>query len=221
MMLNLMENFPLARPRSPPALHHIMIEAKKLAYADVLRYVCDPKFNRMPVAGMLSKDYARERAKLIDLEKANCNVPAGNPRQSALTRLIFAWSIPTATWFRTSKATYNSFGSGVVPAGAGFALQNRGGLFSLDPHQPECPCRAQTPAAYHHSGVHERRASAHRLRHHGRLEPIPGPRAICFRIVDHKMNIQAALEAPRFTKQTFEGCDVELEARARSPSATN
>src|SRR5213079_3082957 len=71
-MLNLMENFPLAEfgPGSAKALH-VMIEAKKLAYADLLRYVCDPKFNQVPVAGMLSKRYARQRAKLINLARAN------------------------------------------------------------------------------------------------------------------------------------------------------
>ena len=56
-----------------------MIEAKKLAYADMLRYVCDPKFTQVPVAGMLSKDYARERAKLIDLATAKDGVEPGRP----------------------------------------------------------------------------------------------------------------------------------------------
>ena len=67
MMLNLMEQFPLGEygHNSTRALH-VMIEAKKLAYADMLRYVADPKFSQVPVHGMLSKDYARERAKLMD-----------------------------------------------------------------------------------------------------------------------------------------------------------
>src|SRR6185436_1852960 len=79
-MLNLMENFPLAKfgPNSADALH-VMIEAKKLAYADLLHFVADPHFAKVPAAGILSKDYARERAQLINMARANCQVAAGQP----------------------------------------------------------------------------------------------------------------------------------------------
>src|SRR6185503_20445370 len=79
-MLNLMENFPLEKfgPNSADALH-VMIEAKKLGYADMLRFVADPHFSKVPVAGILSKNYARERAKLINLATANCDVSPGQP----------------------------------------------------------------------------------------------------------------------------------------------
>ena len=82
-MLNLLENFPLADfgHNSARALH-VMIEAKKLAYADLVRYIGDPRHARLPVAGLLAKDYARERAKLIDPDKANCAVEAGSPPQA-------------------------------------------------------------------------------------------------------------------------------------------
>ena len=75
MMLNLMEPFPLGEYgfHSTKALH-VMIEAKKLAYADMLRYVADPKFSKAPVAAMLSKEHAKARAKLIDPAKAACSV---------------------------------------------------------------------------------------------------------------------------------------------------
>src|SRR5208282_697920 len=67
-MLNLMEQFPLSEYGAGSALAlHVMIEAKKLAYSDMLRYVADPKFTTVPVASLLSADYARQRAKLIDL----------------------------------------------------------------------------------------------------------------------------------------------------------
>src|SRR5262249_2952366 len=76
-MLNLMEEFPLRALGAGFADSlHVMIEAKKLAYADVLRYVCDPKFNQVPVSALLSKNYGRQRAKLIDQTKANCYVAA-------------------------------------------------------------------------------------------------------------------------------------------------
>jgi gamma-glutamyltranspeptidase / glutathione hydrolase len=80
-MLNIMEQFSLAHfgHNSTDALH-AMIEAKKLAYADMYRYVADPKFSQVPVRGMLSKDYAAQRAKLINMAKANCDVPPGEPQ---------------------------------------------------------------------------------------------------------------------------------------------
>src|SRR5580700_11995278 len=83
-MLNLMEQFDLHSYglNSPRALH-VQIEAKKLAYADVIRYIGDPKGSKMPVSGMLSKQYAIERAKLIDMDHANCEVGPGKPVPSA------------------------------------------------------------------------------------------------------------------------------------------
>ena len=79
MMLNMLELFPLRDygHNSVEALH-ALIEAKKLAYADMLRHVSDPRFAQLPIAGMLSKAYARDRAKLIDLDRANPEMPAGN-----------------------------------------------------------------------------------------------------------------------------------------------
>src|SRR4029078_9259584 len=75
MMLNLMEQFPLGEYgfHSVDALH-VMIEAKKLAYADMLRYVGDPRFAKMPVAALLNKSYAGKRARLIDREKAATHI---------------------------------------------------------------------------------------------------------------------------------------------------
>src|SRR5947207_11965617 len=82
-MLNLMETFPLHEyGAGSAAALHVMIEAKKLAYADMIRYDCDPRFHRVPTGGMLSKIYAQERAKLIDRAKANCHVQAGQPPPS-------------------------------------------------------------------------------------------------------------------------------------------
>src|SRR5437667_11189853 len=136
-MLNLMENFPLAEfgAGSAKALH-VMIEAKKLAYADLLRYVCDPKFSQVPVAGMLSKDYARQRAKLINLARANCSVPAGRPPAMGTDTTYLCAVDAEGNMVSYIQSNYNSFGSGVVTEGTGFALQNRGGLFSLDPNHP-------------------------------------------------------------------------------------
>jgi len=213
IMLNLMESFPLAQfgPGSANSLH-VMVEAKKLAYADLLRYVCDPEFNRVPVAGLLSKAYARDRAKLIDLDKANAQPEAGQPPGGADTTYLCVVD-SDGNMVSYIQSNYNSFGSGLVPGGAGFALQNRGGLFSLDPQSPNLlagrkrPLHTIIPAFMAKDQV---RVAFGIM---GGWNQAQAHAQFVSDLVDHRMNIQAALEAPRFTKQTFSGRDVQIEDR--------
>jgi gamma-glutamyltranspeptidase/glutathione hydrolase len=214
MMLNLMENFPLAKfgPGSADAFH-VMIEAKKLAYADMLRYVCDQKFHSVPVAGMLSKDYARERAKLIDLAKAKDGVEPGRPPGMGTDTTYLCTVDEEGNMVSYIQSNYANFGSGLVAGGTGFVLQNRGELFSLDANSPNVlvghkrPLHTIIPAF----------ASKDQVRIAfgimGGWNQSQAHAQFVSDVVDHQMNIQAALEAPRFTKQTFAGCDVELESR--------
>src|SRR6185436_15015785 len=105
-----------------------------------------------------------------------------------------------------------------VPEGAGFALQNRGGLFSIDPSHPNAlagrkrPLHTIIPAFMTKGDV----KIAFGIM--GGWNQSQAHAQFVANVVDHKMNIQAALEAPRFTKLTFEGCDVEIEDRI--PAAT-
>ena len=81
-MLNIMEGFPLAAAGAMSTdTFHIKMEAQKLAYADLQRYLADPRFAKVPVEGILSKKYAAERAGLIDAKKARCDGQAGDPKQ--------------------------------------------------------------------------------------------------------------------------------------------
>ena len=214
MMLNLMESFPLAEygPGSANALH-VMIEAKKLAYADMLRYVCDPMFARVPVAGLLSKDYARDRATLIDLARAKDEVEPGRPPAVGTDTTYLCVVDEEGNMVSYIQSNYNSFGSGVVAGGTGFALQNRGGLFSLDASSPNVLAGRKRPL---HTII-PAFASKDQVRIAfgimGGWNQSQAHAQFVSDVVDHKMNIQAALEAPRFTKQTFKGCDVEVEAR--------
>jgi len=214
IMLNLMERFPLADfgPGSANAFH-VMIEAKKLAYADVLRYVCDPEINKVPVAGLLSKHYAQTRAALIDPAKANCNVDAGQPPPMGTDTTYFCVVDADGNMVSYIQSNYNSFGSGVVAGGTGFALQNRGGLFSLDPASPNVLAGRKRPL---HTIIPAFMTSGNVRIAFGIMGGWNQAQAhaqFVSDIVDHHMNIQAALEAPRFTKQTFTGCDVEVESR--------
>jgi gamma-glutamyltranspeptidase/glutathione hydrolase len=213
-MLNLMENFPLEKfgPNSADALQ-VMIEAKKLAYADMLRFVADPHFAKVPVGGMLEKNYARERAKLVDMANANCNVAAGQPPPIGTDTTYLCVVDAEGNMVSYIQSNFNSFGSGVVAEGTGFALQNRGGLFTLDPTHPNAlagrkrPLHTIIPAFMTKGDV---RVAFGIM---GGWNQSQAHAQFVSNVVDHRLNIQAALEAARFTKLTFTGCDVEMESR--------
>jgi gamma-glutamyltranspeptidase / glutathione hydrolase len=228
MMLNIMENFQICGrqicPENSPVANsngsseadrwHIMIEAKKLAYADMHRYVADPKFATVPVEGMLSKDYAAQRAKLIDMSKANCNVSPGEPKFPTSGDTTYLTVVDReGNMVSLIQSNFAEFGSGLVPDGAGFVLQNRGALFTLDPHSPDVlaghkrPLHTIIPAFMTHGDT---RIAFGIM---GGFNQAQAHAQFVSNVVDLGMNIQQALEAPRFTKLTFAGCDVEIEDR--------
>ena len=223
MMLNLMERFPLGEYgfHSPKALH-TMIEAKKLAYADMLSYVGDPNFAKVPVPPMLNKDHAAERAGLINPAKASCAV---EPSQfSGLTTSQGGDTIYLSVIDKEGnivsliQSLYSSFGSGLVPPGTGFMLHNRGALFTLEQNQPNVvaphkrPLHTIIPAFMQKDDV---RIGFGIM---GGFNQAQAHAQFVANIVDYGMNIQEALEAGRFTKGTFQGCDVSIEALV--PEAT-
>jgi len=213
-MLNLMEQFPLGKfgAESADALH-VMIEAKKLAYADMLRYDCDPKFNRVPIAGMLSKDYAKERTKLIDMEKANCNVTPGQPPPMGNDTTYLCTVDAEGNMVSYIQSNYSSFGSGLAAPGTGFALQNRGGLFSLDANSPNVLAGRKRPLHTIIPAFMSKGDARIAFAIMGGWNQSQAHAQFVSDIADHKMNIQAAMESARFTKLTFEGCDVQMEDR--------
>lgn len=213
-MLNLMENFPLSEfGAGSIRSFQVMIEAKKLAYADMLKYVCDPKFNGVPVAGILSKNYARERASLIDLEKANCSVPAGHPPAIGSDTTYLCAVDREGNMVSYIQSIYESFGSGVVAEGTGFALHNRGGLFSLDAGSPNILAGRKRPLHTIIPAFMEKDNVRIAFGIMGGWNQSQAHAQFVSDIVDYQMNIQTALEVPRFTKPTFDGCDVEIEGR--------
>ena len=213
-MLNIMETFPLAHyGLNTSRTLHVMMEAKKLAYADLARYIGDPAFGKLPIAGLLAKDYAAARAHAIDMDHANCNVSAGAPLPAGGDTIYLSVVDRDGNMVSLIQSNYQDFGSGMVAAGTGFVLQDRGALFSLDPASPNTlaghkrPLHTIIPAFLENGqtriafgimgGWNQAQAHAQFVSH----------------VVDFKQNIQAALETARFTIADFTGCNVQLENR--------
>ncbi len=214
-MLNIMESFSLAHfgHNSTDALH-AMIEAKKLAYADMYRYVADPKFSQVPVQRMLSKEYAAQRAKLVDMAKANCDVLPGEPHLSTSGDTTYLTVTDSdGNMVSLIQSNYAEFGSGLVADGTGFALQNRGGLFSLDPHSPNQLAGHKRPLHTIIPGFMTNGQERIAFGIMGGFNQAQAHAQFVSNVVDFGMNIQEALEAARFRKVTFAGCDVDLEDR--------
>lgn len=215
MMLNIMESFPLGQKdyglASTNALH-AMIEAKKLAYADLLKYIGDPRGQSLPVKALLSKERAAERAKLIDPNRANCNVSAGGlPSGGDTTYLTVVDG--EGNMVSLIQSNYAGFGSGIVAPGTGFALQNRGALFTLDSSSPNVLAGHKRPLHTIIPAFAQRGDTRVAFGIMGGWNQSQAHAQFIANLVDFKMNIQAALEAPRFSKHTFQGCDVQMENR--------
>ncbi len=211
-MLNIMETvppIPLGFASAPEM--HKRIEAMKLSYSDIRRYSADPRDYQAPIGGLLSKEYAKQRAALIDPKHANPNVPAGQPVGSDTTYLtIVDRDGNIASWI---ESVYSEFGSGVTCEGMGFIMQNRGGGFTLEPGHPNVlaggkrPFHTIIPAFMEKGDQHIGFGIMG-----GANQPLAHAQFVS-NLVDYGMNIQAALEAPRFTKRSAEGNDVAIEAR--------
>ncbi len=207
LALNLLEGFDIASipPLSAQRLH-LMIEAMRLAFADTRWYVADPAFYPAPLEWLLSKDYADERRKLIHPHHATLDQLRGTPTSSSDTVYL---SVVDAEGNACSfiNSNYMGFGTGIVPSGWGFTLQNRGMGFSLDPSHPNSLAPGKRP--YHTiipGMITVDSSEPSRLRNTlyasfgvmgGFMQP-QGHMQVVLGLADDGLDPQAALDRPRF-----------------------
>jgi len=209
-MLNILEGYDLkGLGHNSPELLHLLIEAKKIAFADRDYYLTDPEFEEVPVQTLLSGDYgARSRARIKSDRVLDLSGPFLSPPSSETVYVCAVDQEGNAASFISS--IFMSFGSGEVVEGAGIVLQNRGSSFSLDPAHPnrlepgKRPMHTIIPGMVFKDG---RFLMAYGVMG-GDMQP-QGHVQFLVNLLDFKMNPQEALDAPRF--RHLEGRTVYLE----------
>lgn len=199
-MLNILEGYDLAKMGPNSADYwHVMLEAKKLAYADRARFYADPDFGKLPTAELISKEYAEKRRKLINNDKAIRDVLAGDPKLGKADTVYLCVVDKDRNCVSLIQSNYYGFGSGLVPGELGFALQNRGSLFALDdkhlnrlePHKR--PFHTIIPGMVTKDGQPFFVFGVMG----GDMQP-QGQVQVLVNLLDFGMNVQQAGEAPRF-----------------------
>jgi gamma-glutamyltranspeptidase/glutathione hydrolase len=201
MALNMLEGFPLGRKGLHSAEHlHLMLEIVKLAYADRDRWIGDPEHARVPVAAMLDKAYAATRRRQFDPRKAQVHVP-GQPEGDTTGFVVADGQGNVAA---VIQSLFNAFGSGVVPPGTGFCLQNRGRHFTLEPGHPSVLAPGKRPFHTLMASITTRDA-----------RPVMGFATmggngqamfhvqVLTNVFDYGLDMQEAIERPRFLIGSF------------------
>jgi len=211
MALGMLESFDLASlSRDSVASMHLQIEAMKLAFADAYRYVGDPATMTIAPEALLDRDYLRERASLIDANKANHYGPGEPPRGGTV---YVTAADASGMMVSLIQSNYMGFGSGVVVPGTGISLQNRGTGFTLaHGHANEVgpgkrPYHTIIPGFMTKDGAPVATFGVMG----GPIQP-PGHVQTVVRMTDYAMNPQATLDAPRFKVNA--GRSIDLEASA-------
>ena len=199
LLLDLLETFDLkGLGRDSPDFWHALVEAKKVAFADRARWLADPAFAPVPAEGLLSKDYARRRAALVDMAKAAQVVPPGDPGVGTDTTYL-AVADRDGMMISLIQSNYTGFGSGYAVPSLGFGIHNRGAQFALAADHPnrlepgKRPFHTIIPAFLSRGG--EPWCAFGVMG--GATQP-QGQAQIVVNLVDFGMNPQEAGDAPRF-----------------------
>lgn len=175
---------------------HLFAEAKKLAFADLDKYITDPEFSKIPIKELASKDYAAKRRKLIDPDRAAFSVAAGDPHGDTITLQVVDREGNAVTLI---QSIYFFWGSGVVAGDTGILLQNRAGYFTLDPaHVNRLEPHKRTFHTLNPAMVFKDDKPFLLAAAQGAGGQVQTLLAIITNIVDFGMNVQEAVEAPRW-----------------------
>jgi gamma-glutamyltranspeptidase/glutathione hydrolase len=198
-MLNILEGYDIAAMGFGSADYlHVLTEAKKLAFDDRAMFYADPDFVDMPVDELISKEYAARRRALIDMERAMREVPASDIVLESGETTYLTVVDKDRNFVSLIQSNYAGFGSGPVPDGLGFCLQDRGALFNLDPAHPNAlvpgkrPFHTIIPAMVTKDGQPVFSFGVMG----GSMQPQGHVQVLC-NILDFGMGIQEAGDAPR------------------------
>jgi len=145
-MLNILEAYDLrAMGFNSAAALHLMIEAKKLAFEDRAKFYADPEFSKIPLKGLLSKEYAAERRKLIDTRRAALTYDAGNPALQQGDTIYLCTADSEGNMVSLIQSNYRGMGSGIMVPGLGFGFQDRGEQFVFDKEHANCYAPGKRP----------------------------------------------------------------------------
>ncbi|HEY7672025.1 MAG TPA: gamma-glutamyltransferase [Gammaproteobacteria bacterium] len=199
-MLNLLEGYDLASLGFGSAEHlHLLVEAKKLAFEDRARYYADPKFAKIPVAGLVSKKYAAARRALIRRDRASDAPKHGDPPALAGGDTVYLATADAAgNMVSLIQSNYLGFGSGVTVPSFGFGLHSRGGSFALDPAHANCYAPGKRPFHTIIPGFLTRAGKP--VMAFGVMGAAMQPQGqvqVLTNLIDFGMNVQEAGDAPR------------------------
>lgn len=201
LALGILEGFDLSN-QEPLGVErlHLLIEAMRVAFADTAWYVADPEFCRVPLAGLLSKDYSASRRAMIDKQQATVDQNHGSPVAGSDTVYFCAVdSFGNACSFINS--VYMGFGTGIVPEGVGFSLQNRGHCFSLDPDHPNSLMPGKRPYHTIIPGLMTFASDGSLYAPFGVMGGFMQPQGhlqVVVGLIDDALDPQSALDRPRF-----------------------
>ncbi|MFT5573508.1 MAG: gamma-glutamyltranspeptidase/glutathione hydrolase [Cryomorphaceae bacterium] len=197
-MLNILEQFDVASMGYDSAeFVHLFTEVKKIVFEDRAKYYADPEFNKIPVKQLISKKYSKQRAKLVDLDRAGKEFAAGDVLRSGDT-IYLTTADSEGNMVSLIQSNYRGMGSGMTPPGLGFILQDRGEMFSLEEGHfnqfegGKRPFHTIIPAFITHKGKPWMSFGLMG----GAMQP-QGHAQIVVNMIDFEMDVQAAGDAPR------------------------